>query len=142
MKYIIELEKIEDTDFWKAKTKMGANTFVFSQYDIDHMLSLYDEPTEHDECDAGCRWFDEDLENPCNGCKRYDKYKDLYEKPKKTIKRWETYNGDFSKAVEVFREMLCSTEHLCYDCRLHNNIPDSMTRCFGLWLMEDIEVEE
>ena len=39
MKYIIELEKIEGTDLWKAK---GCNTLVFDQNGINNILKPYE----------------------------------------------------------------------------------------------------
>ena len=40
MKYIIELEKIEGTDLWKAK---GCNTLVFDQNGINNILKPLEE---------------------------------------------------------------------------------------------------
>lgn len=43
MKYIIELEKIEGTDLWKAK---GCNTLVFDQNGINNILKPYEEEVD------------------------------------------------------------------------------------------------
>lgn len=45
MKYIIELEKIEGTDLWKAK---GCNTLVFDKNGIDNILKPYEKEEEVD----------------------------------------------------------------------------------------------
>lgn len=45
MKYIIELEKLEGTELWKAK---GCNTLVFDKNGIDNILKPY----EDDEFEA------------------------------------------------------------------------------------------
>lgn len=52
MKYIIELEKIEGTDLYKA---VGANTLVFDKNGIDNILTPYEEvePVGYDKMLVG-----------------------------------------------------------------------------------------
>lgn len=89
MKYIIELEEIDDTGYYTVK-----DTNLIVGGNITKDFTPYTEPTEREDCCGckGCKWFDALVEDgaPCYGCLRNEKYKDLWEaKPKKTIKRWE-----------------------------------------------------
>lgn len=43
MKYIIELEKIEGTNLWRAK---GSKTLVFDSHGINNILKPYEEPVD------------------------------------------------------------------------------------------------
>ena len=65
----------------------------------------------------------------------------LSEVPTKKVKRYETYNGDFVKAFNDFRNKDCLSGQLCNKCRFEKSATE-IGECFALWLMEDIEVVE
>ena len=58
----------------------------------------------------------------------------------KTVKRWETYNGDFRKAYEIFESECFS--YSCINCHRFKESCRNMIACFVEWLMEEIEVAE
>lgn len=136
MKYIIELEKIDDTGYYTVKD----TDWVVG--DITKGFTPYTEPTQQGDC-GGCNWEDNGgyLYEHCYHCVRCPKERDsdLYEpKPKKTIKRWEQYEGDFVKAHDDF---LTFDTGDCTNCRL-DIFSEDFTECFAYWLMEDIEVDD